>query len=74
VVLRDAGANVNAKDKQGFTALHCAAAAGHAHICTLLVESGADSCAKTNRGETAVQIPGTSMWRCTRLLLGATFY
>lgn len=73
-LLRDRGADLNAKDDDGFTALHCAAAGGHAEACALLLASGADCGLKTKSGETAVCVPGTSTWRLTRLLLGATFY
>lgn len=52
--LIDAGANVNARNKDGGTALHGAAFLGHADILELLLGAGADFGQKNKRGETAM--------------------
>jgi ankyrin repeat protein len=49
------GANVNAKDKDGMTALMVAASHNNAPAIGLL-QAGADAAAKNNRGETALAI------------------
>jgi ankyrin repeat protein len=41
-MLLDFGADLNAKDDRGFTALHRASEMGHKEIVTLLLENGAD--------------------------------
>lgn len=40
--LVDAGGNVHHEANNKWTPLHCAAAAGDAHACTILLEAGAD--------------------------------
>ncbi|MBG89679.1 MAG: glucan biosynthesis protein [Verrucomicrobiales bacterium] len=64
--LLEAGAEVNAQNKDGGTALHAAAFLGEAEIVKLLLESGADYKLKNQRGETAVnslQAPwGITQW------------
>ena len=47
-------ASVNQKDKEGFTPLHRAAEAGHAHIVKVLVERGANVDVATDTGFTAL--------------------
>ena len=42
-MLLDCGANIDAQDHMGCTALHVAAQAGHPEIVKLLLETGADS-------------------------------
>jgi ankyrin repeat protein len=54
LVLLDAGADVNARDEQGRTALHAAAAQGYADAATLLAERGADLRAADNDGVTVL--------------------
>jgi len=48
------GANVNAKDKYGGTALMYAAVKGHKEVVELLIENGADVNAKNIMGKTAL--------------------
>ncbi len=48
------GADVDAKDKDGETALHWAACSGKVDIATFLIEKGADVDAKSNYGKTAL--------------------
>ena len=48
------GADVDAKDKDGETALHWAACSGKVDIATFLIENGADVDAKSNYGKTAL--------------------
>jgi ankyrin repeat protein len=50
------GANVNAKDKTGMTALMVAASHNNAPMVGLLLESGADASAKNDQGQTASDI------------------
>jgi hypothetical protein len=49
------GADVNAKDRFGFTPLHYTALNGHIEIVKLLIERGADVNAKTNGGWTPLR-------------------
>ncbi len=46
------GANVKAKNNNGFTALHLAASEGHKEVVELLIANGADVNAKDEAGET----------------------
>jgi hypothetical protein len=52
--LLEAGADVNAKDKNGFTALMSAATLGHADVVDTLIEAGADVNAKSDQHATAL--------------------
>lgn len=55
-LLLDAGANINAKDNTGRTALHGATQRGWAEMIRFLVENGADVNAADNNGMTAHDI------------------
>jgi ankyrin repeat protein len=48
------GATIEAKDKDGWTALMLAAVNGHTDTCTMLIKNGADVNAKSNYGTTAL--------------------
>ena len=48
------GANVNAKDNEGWTALIWAAIRGHIEVVEVLLKHGADVNAKNNNGRTAL--------------------
>ncbi|MGO9568404.1 MAG: ankyrin repeat domain-containing protein [Desulfomonilaceae bacterium] len=50
------GADVNAKDNHGWTALMEAAKTGHLDVVKLLLDEGADVNAKDNYGWTALKI------------------
>jgi hypothetical protein len=43
--------SINARDKNGWAPLHCAAARGHLKVCKLLINAGADVAAKNLDGE-----------------------
>ena len=51
-LLLENGANVDALNQQGFTALHVAAKAGHEGICSFLLERSADPNVKGHRSKT----------------------
>jgi len=53
-VLLDAGANVNARDDSGRTALHAAAAQGYSDVVKFLAEHGADLAVKDVDGVTPI--------------------
>jgi ankyrin repeat protein len=53
--LLEEGANINAKDEDGFAALHYATLEGHPDIVEILLENGADVNAKTKNGRTVLQ-------------------
>jgi quinoprotein dehydrogenase-associated probable ABC transporter substrate-binding protein len=55
-LLLQRGANVNAKDKTGMTALMVAASHNNAPMVGFLLESGADASAKNDQGQTASDI------------------
>jgi palmitoyltransferase ZDHHC13/17 len=61
------GANVYARDEQGFTALHWALVKGAQHPVYKLVEYGSDRFAETNEGKTpavvANEMKATRQWR-----------
>ena len=50
------GADVNAVDLNGWTALHHAARGGYSKVVAFLVSEGADLGAKNNRGKTALDL------------------
>jgi ankyrin repeat protein len=51
--LIDSGADIDAADAEGYTALHCAAEAGRADVVDLLLKNGANAKATTVKGRTA---------------------
>ena len=55
-MLIDAGADVNAMDEYGYTALICAAKDGHTEIVQLLIDAGADVNVRNNIGCTALML------------------
>jgi hypothetical protein len=55
-LLIESGANVNASDARGNTALHYAASRGDAELVQLLLESGADPLAANEAGETPADL------------------
>jgi ankyrin repeat protein len=52
----EAGADVNKQCEHGRTALHMAAAWGHADVARLLIESGADPTITDDEGMTPVDV------------------
>lgn len=50
------GAEINAVDEYGYTALHSAAENGHLEVVKLLVEQGADVNIRTQDGKTAAEL------------------
>ncbi|QQR49148.1 ankyrin repeat domain-containing protein [bacterium] len=48
--------NVNAQDRQGWTALHIAAANGYGECVFVLVQMGANRFLTTNKGDTAADL------------------
>jgi len=54
--LLEAGANVEAADNEGFTALMSAASNGHIEVISKLVQAGADVTAKDTDGWTALML------------------
>ncbi|KAM0998191.1 hypothetical protein ACFX2C_007991 [Malus domestica] len=66
---------MDAKDEDGYTALHCAAESGHADVIKMLVKKGVDAEARTNKCVTALQIVESLHYAgITRILIhrGAT--
>ena len=55
-ILIENGANVNAKQMDGFTPLHAAALQGQTKIARLLIEAGADITAKTDNGQSPLSM------------------
>lgn len=55
-LLIEAGADVNTKDRAGWTPLHYACRHGHADIVQLLLDAGADVNAKENNGSTPLSL------------------
>lgn len=56
--LLDKGADINAKDANGFTSLIWAAFMGHAKVVELLLDKGANANAKTTKEEVLYNPPG----------------
>lgn len=55
-LVEELGADVNARDHDGYTPLHHAAARGDNDLIRYLVERGADPTAKSRRGQTTVDL------------------
>ena len=62
-------ADVNARNRDGGTALHGAAFLGHADIAELLVRKGADVNAANDKGETSLFVMGAD-WEITEFIAG----
>ena len=52
----DVGWDVNAKNNDGYTALHAAAGMGNVDAIAALIKAGADVNAKDNKGRTALNL------------------
>lgn len=61
------GAEVNAHNRDGGTALHAAAFLGRSEVAGVLIRNGADIRAKNARGETAMDVAGVD-WPMTQFL------
>ncbi|MBT5533613.1 acyltransferase family protein, partial [Candidatus Poribacteria bacterium] len=72
-VLVRAGANVDARDGNGATALHGAAFFGHAGVVRRLIEGGADPNAQTDAGATAAESLATD-WATTQFIAAIVGY
>lgn len=64
-LIEEVGADVNARDYNGFTPLHNAAARGDVELITYLVEQGADVMALTRKGETTADMANGPVQRVT---------
>jgi ankyrin repeat protein len=63
------GADVDAADAEGYTALHCAAEAGRADVVDVLLRHGANAKATTAKGRTAAEVAAaTGKSKVMRLL------
>ncbi|PNH11163.1 Ankyrin repeat domain-containing protein [Tetrabaena socialis] len=57
--LLQAGADLAAKEMDGYTALHTASSHGRKEVVEVLLRAGAEIAAKTNDGKTALHVAGT---------------
>ncbi|KAN0142112.1 Ankyrin repeat-containing domain protein [Lactarius tabidus] len=55
-LLLERGVDVNAREKEGWTSLHCAALEGKVEVAQLLLNHGANASMETDEGETALHI------------------
>lgn len=68
-MLLERGADINAKSRDGGTALHAAAFFGHAETAKLLLEKGADTTIKDNQGMTPLDVTKVD-WELTQFVAG----
>ena len=64
-LVEELGANVNARDYNGFSPLHNAAARGDRELIEYLVERGADVTVLTRKGETTADMANGPVQRVT---------
>lgn len=69
-LLLDAGADVNARQHGGYTALHAAAQHGNAAMVRLLLARGADAAMATDEGRTAVDLANENGHEHVAAMLG----
>jgi ankyrin repeat protein len=67
-LVEELGADVNARDHEGFTALHYAAARGDNALILYLVEKGADVTAVARSGQTTVDMANGPVQRISPYL------
>ena len=63
--MNEIGADVNARDHNGYTALHHAASRGDDELVLFLVEHGADVMVVSRRGQTTVDMANGPVQRIT---------
>jgi ankyrin repeat protein len=63
--VNEIGADVNARDHNGYTALHHAASRGDDELVLFLVEHGADVMVVSRRGQTTVDMANGPVQRIT---------
>ena len=68
-MLLEHGAAINARSRDGGTALHAAAFFGHAETVQLLLENGADTSIKDNEGATPLEAAKVD-WQLTQFVAG----
>jgi ankyrin repeat protein len=64
-LVNEIGADVNARDHNGYTALHHAASRGDDELVLFLVEHGADVMVVSRRGQTTVDMANGPVQRIT---------
>ena len=64
-LLEEVGLDVNARDHQGYTALHNAAARGDTEMIQYLVDQGADVTVVSRRGQTTADMANGPVQRIT---------
>lgn len=55
-ILLQLGANINTRDRDGWTSLHWCAGNGYTELGMLLIEKGADLCLRTHDGFNPLQL------------------